>query len=453
VTEAERWSELKDAYVSREQGLRLALEATVKVLGDVIRHECDLEDTDRIRVEPGRVKSFPRSRAKWERKAQAGSVPPVPGSLDDMLSTMQDVLGTRITCKTLRDVDLVREAIDAAVKAGSVELISDFEDFNREPKPSGYRALHVTVVVDVPSYPKPIQIPCEVQVRTLLQHAWGELTHENVYKPGTVGVPEMFSTLSRHLAGMLKEVDELALTAAHEIDRHVSDQLASQVGDSDDVAAPIEAAGSDPARQTAGGPPTGARTAATAVNVLEDIALFRLNDGSSALLTRAELVQALPAQEVTDLRDFLGEGDALTVETLDPVGEGGRIRLRPADPTEISRKPTHDAHPRRSNLTPDGRRVTISDLLIAGLLRRGDTLVWVRPYLGTRYEVVVGAHGALDLPDGRACNSPSAAAIKVAGGGSFDGWFAWRVPRLGDITLHELRRRYLKQQEQPQDQA
>ena len=88
----------------------------------------------------------------------------------------------------------------------------------------------------------------------------------------------------------------------------------------------------------------------------------------------------------------------------------------------------------------DGRRVRLSDLLDAQLIVSGDALVWHRPRRGATYHASVTANGAVQLEDGRVYSSPSRAAVEVADSpAGFDGWWMWRVPRLDNVLLNDLR--------------
>ena len=87
----------------------------------------------------------------------------------------------------------------------------------------------------------------------------------------------------------------------------------------------------------------------------------------------------------------------------------------------------------------EGRRVRLTDLVDAGVLQPGQTLVWNHPQVGATHRATVTDAGALRLEDGRTFAAPSTAAIEAAGGGSFDGWYAWRLHGEGGETLHELR--------------
>ena len=88
----------------------------------------------------------------------------------------------------------------------------------------------------------------------------------------------------------------------------------------------------------------------------------------------------------------------------------------------------------------EGRRVRLTDLLEAELLKAGDDLVWRRPRLGTTYHAEITESGGIALEDGREFASPSLAAMKAAGLVAYDGWYAWRVERLDGESLYQLRK-------------
>ena len=101
---------------------------------------------------------------------------------------IHDLIGARIICWFQEDcynmLDMLRNSKRLTIIAGSIE------DYNKSPKASGYRAIHV--LSDV-SYDQIIhknnehqivngKMTCEIQIRTMLQDAWGELTHQMHYK-------------------------------------------------------------------------------------------------------------------------------------------------------------------------------------------------------------------------------------------------------------------------------
>ena len=77
-----------------------------------------------------------------------------------------------------------------------------------------------------------------------------------------------------------------------------------------------------------------------------------------------------------------------------------------------------------SNKTPNSKRVTIMQVLEAGLLIPGETLVWDRPRKGERWVATVTAEGKLRMDDGQEYASPTAAARAVGGSGA--GLTVWK---------------------------
>ncbi len=91
---------------------------------------------------------------------------------------IQDIGGIRITCKYESDVyriyDLLRTRRDIE--------ITMIKDYIRNPKPSGYRSLHVIAryYVETLDGAKPIYL--EFQIRTLAMHLWATVEHSLKYK-------------------------------------------------------------------------------------------------------------------------------------------------------------------------------------------------------------------------------------------------------------------------------
>lgn len=83
-------------------------------------------------------------------------------------------------------------------------------------------------------------------------------------------------------------------------------------------------------------------------------------------------------------------------------------------------------------------QATILELLDAGILEPDELLIWRRPESGDVFEAHITASGQIETEDGELFNSPSGAASALVEHGP-NGWKAWRVPRLGDVRLRELR--------------
>ncbi len=174
-------------------------------------------DQRRVRVEIGRIKEPNRILVKANNAKYAHLI----RNPADIFEHIHDIAGTRVTCNTHEDVRRVEKGLLAASHIhlySEVSLEKSHEDYLANPKESGYRALHFLLQVEVPAGAGVKIVPCEVQLRTLLQHAWGELTHEDTFKPD-VQVPPLVGALSKRLATALAVLDEIAQDLRDELNK------------------------------------------------------------------------------------------------------------------------------------------------------------------------------------------------------------------------------------------
>lgn len=201
--------------------LEPALSAAWSALDATLVDQLSDRDLTRIRSTGGRVKS---KRRAW-RKLQQPRYRDRLTSVDVVPELIDDLAGLRITCVNVRDIEMVQAALDVLPrqprsKRPSVWLDASSErDYVSNPKESGYRGWHVNLGVTVESDDGTLQsVPCELQVRTLLQDSWGELTHEDTYsKDGAL--PPLVEVLSRRMADLLATLDDIAEDLRNELDR------------------------------------------------------------------------------------------------------------------------------------------------------------------------------------------------------------------------------------------
>ncbi len=186
---------------------------------DTIQRELDdaLPDRDlaRIRSLSGRVKS---KRRTW-RKVNQPRYRQRMTTVDDIPRVIDDLVGMRLTCTNLRDIEMIQVALESlpatASKRNPLGLDPTSErDYVEHPKQSGYRGWHVNLVVHDGDGP----VTCELQVRTLLQDSWGELTHEDTYKKAGQS-PPLVEVLSTRMADLLATLDDIAEDLRNELDR------------------------------------------------------------------------------------------------------------------------------------------------------------------------------------------------------------------------------------------
>jgi ppGpp synthetase/RelA/SpoT-type nucleotidyltranferase len=147
--------------------------------------------------EAGIVVASIESRIKEERSL-AGKLA-LKGAKYESLADITDIFGMRIITFYTDDVDKVASAVDRLFEIdwdNSVDKrkLLEVDSF-------GYLSLHY--VCRSPGFPYRF----EVQMRTILQHAWANMNHDTGYKSG-VEIPVEYHRNMNRLAGMLELVDE-----------------------------------------------------------------------------------------------------------------------------------------------------------------------------------------------------------------------------------------------------
>ncbi|GAA4283897.1 hypothetical protein GCM10022261_14280 [Brevibacterium daeguense] len=189
-----------------------------RVIGFLEELAARMEFTDRSRVvvDGFRIKEPTRTLEKVLKRADGDDLPTDPQQIAEQIS---DLLGIKVLCKSSRDLEAFAVLLESELaESSSFPLTEPTKNYHLHPKPSGYRAFHAVVGVEDPEAAHPIRI--EIQVRTRLQDAWGELTHDDLYKPGGPLSPDEFHTqIAASMANLLSEVDRMADLLAQDIEQ------------------------------------------------------------------------------------------------------------------------------------------------------------------------------------------------------------------------------------------
>ena len=189
--------ELSVAYQQRYPALQRARDRLRSILEEVV---ATIEDKTLVRAEVRDVRI--KELRSLERKAQENG-----WKANEALSRSGDLIGGRVVCNNVEDIYRFAELLKERV----IGAWDDFEvqDYIRNPNAGGYRALHVNFMLDVGEHPfQPDLVPCEVQIRSRLQDAWAELSHDDIYKQPVL--PEDLRARANDLAEVLAAADKIA---------------------------------------------------------------------------------------------------------------------------------------------------------------------------------------------------------------------------------------------------
>ena len=99
-------------------------------------------------------------------------------TIDNIYAHIQDVAGIRVICNYLDDIYYLRSLL---TRFDAFKVIREV-DYIKNPKPSGYRSLHLVVNVPIVISEGTMVLPVEIQLRTIAMDMWASLEHELRYK-------------------------------------------------------------------------------------------------------------------------------------------------------------------------------------------------------------------------------------------------------------------------------
>lgn len=182
-----------------------------EILGQYVSHREDFLLLEKIALE--RIKGFIdgtgmivaalEHRLKTE-ESLAGKLR-LKGSKYRDIYDITDILGLRVITFYIDDVDKVASMMERLFEIdweNSIDKrkVHEIDSF-------GYLSLHYICRLQDPEYPQLSRIRFEVQMRTVLQHAWANMNHDTGYKSG-VEIPKVYLRNLSRLAGMLELVDD-----------------------------------------------------------------------------------------------------------------------------------------------------------------------------------------------------------------------------------------------------
>lgn len=170
----------------------LEIETKFNVLNEEFSLQYDRNPISGIKT---RLKGIESIKNKLESKGEAFT-------LTSVEENLHDVAGIRVICSFTEDVYMLA---DALLSQDDIELI-EIKDYIKNPKPNGYRSLHLIVTVPIFLHKEKRIMKTEIQLRTIAMDSWAALEHQLRYKKEREFTEEMVKEL-KYCAELSAELD------------------------------------------------------------------------------------------------------------------------------------------------------------------------------------------------------------------------------------------------------
>lgn len=148
----------------------------------------------------------------------------IPFSIENLEANFNDIAGIRVICSYVDDIYLLSKAL---IKQSDVTLISE-KDYIENPKPNGYRSMHLIVSIPVFFADHMKHIKVEVQIRTIAMDFWATLEHELKYKNQIANEAEIVAELKK-CADTISETDSKMLEIRKKIEENTCNQTEDEI--------------------------------------------------------------------------------------------------------------------------------------------------------------------------------------------------------------------------------
>ena len=139
-------------------------------------------------------------------------------TLDNIEESINDLAGIRVICSYVDDIYRLAETL---ICQDDITLIKK-KDYIANPKPNGYRSLHLIVSVPVFFADQKKQVKVEVQIRTIAMDFWASLEHQLEYKKQNEDNLLIKEEL-KECADIISETDERMLAIRKKIEAKEED--------------------------------------------------------------------------------------------------------------------------------------------------------------------------------------------------------------------------------------
>ena len=135
---------------------------------------------------------------------------------------MTDLVGARFVVLLKTDMAVVEKAIVSQTAWASSRDRNPVDEQAKDPTSFEYQSVHYLLRNTKEFIHNGVKIPeglsCEVQIRTVLQHAYAELGHDRIYK-SEQHVPLTVQRLVARCMALMETTDEMFVNAVHELNQ------------------------------------------------------------------------------------------------------------------------------------------------------------------------------------------------------------------------------------------
>ncbi len=182
----------------------MEVETRLKVLNEEFSQEYNRNPFESIK---SRLKSSTSIYEKLERKGY-------PVTVEGIRDNLTDVAGLRVICSFPDDI---YRLVELFTRQDDILLLRE-KDYIKNPKPNGYRSLHLIVGVPVFLSNEKMYVKAEVQFRTIAMDFWASLEHKLKYKKNVDNTGEIVERL-KQCADSIEDLDYQMQEIRNKIDK------------------------------------------------------------------------------------------------------------------------------------------------------------------------------------------------------------------------------------------
>lgn len=136
-------------------------------------------------------------------------------TLENAKEHIRDIAGVRVICSFSTDIYQILEMIGEQTDVKVIEV----KDYVKDPKPNGYKSVHLIVEIPVFLTNRTENVLVEIQIRTSAMDFWASLEHKIYYKYNE-GIPPEIQQQLKESADMIGLLDKRMLALNEEVLRH-----------------------------------------------------------------------------------------------------------------------------------------------------------------------------------------------------------------------------------------